>query len=207
MKPLPLYLSQLWKLTYAIKNSTTIILPRWNEEIEQCATTLTKKKNLPFAKCLAMYQLDGTQPTTCCSLRSPTVNPWTTSPAIVQWKYASTNSRIMSGLLLSNYETVSRFTSFFFHNFLYYRWVYRLLTWTWIFLQIFKTVTVKFSSDTPCISNVIPAMDKMHSELMAASNNNAYSPTIRATLKLGTRLLNKYYSITDNLEVYWIAMG
>ena len=50
MKPLPLYLSQLRKLAYAIKNSTTIILPRWNEEIEQCATTSTKKKKLAVRK-------------------------------------------------------------------------------------------------------------------------------------------------------------
>ena len=68
-------------------------------------------------------------------------------------------------------------------------------------------VTVEFSSDTPCIANIIPAMDKMHSELTAASNNKAYSPAIRAALKLGTRLLDKYYSITDNSEVYQIAMG
>jgi hypothetical protein len=30
---------------------------------------------------------------------------------------------------------------------------------------------------------------------------------IRAALKLGTRLLNKYYSLTDDSEVYRIAMG
>ena len=47
----------------------------------------------------------------------------------------------------------------------------------------------------------------MHSELTAASNNKAYSPAIRAALKLGTGLLDKYYSITDNSEVYRIAMG
>ena len=42
-----LFLSQLRKLAYAIKNSTTIILPRWNEVIEQCAAnrdSTTKKK-------------------------------------------------------------------------------------------------------------------------------------------------------------------
>jgi hypothetical protein len=34
-------LSQLRKLAYAIKNSTTIILPRWIEIIEQCAAAVT----------------------------------------------------------------------------------------------------------------------------------------------------------------------
>jgi hypothetical protein len=47
----------------------------------------------------------------------------------------------------------------------------------------------------------------MHSELTAASNNEAYSPAIRAALKLGIRILDKYYSLTDNSEVYRIAMG
>ena len=47
----------------------------------------------------------------------------------------------------------------------------------------------------------------MHSEITAASNNEAYSPAIRAALKLGIKILDKYYSLTDNSEVYRIAMG
>ena len=43
-------LSQLRKLAYAIKNSTTIILPRWNEIIEGCAATSTSKKKLVVRK-------------------------------------------------------------------------------------------------------------------------------------------------------------
>ena len=66
---------------------------------------------------------------------------------------------------------------------------------------------LKFSSDTPCIANVIPAMDKMHSELTVASLDEKYSPAIRAALKLGTGVLNKYYSLMDTSEVYRIAMG
>jgi len=73
-------------------------------------------------------------------------------------------------------------------------------------LKIFKTVTLEFSSDTPCVANVIPAMDRMHKELTAASINDAYSPAIRAALKLGIGLLDKYYSLTDNSEIYRIAM-
>ena len=45
-----LLLSQLRKLAYAIKNSTTIILPWWNEAIEHCAATLTSKKKLIVRK-------------------------------------------------------------------------------------------------------------------------------------------------------------
>jgi hypothetical protein len=74
-------------------------------------------------------------------------------------------------------------------------------------LQIFKTVTLEFSTDTPCLAAVIPAMDKMHAELTAASANPRYSSAIRAALSVGKTLLNKYYSLTDNSEVYRIAMG
>lgn len=74
-------------------------------------------------------------------------------------------------------------------------------------MQIFKTVTLEFSTDTPCIANVIPAMDRMHTDLVAACENKNYSTAIRAALKIGLNLLNKYYSITDNSEVYRIAMG
>lgn len=50
-------------------------------------------------------------------------------------------------------------------------------------------------------------MDRMHDELLAACNNEEYSTAIRAALKVGMNLLNKYYSISDNSEVYRIAMG
>ena len=68
-------------------------------------------------------------------------------------------------------------------------------------------VTLQFSSDTPCIANVIPAMDKMHADLTASSENEDYTPAIRAALKLGINLLDKYYSLTDNSEVYRIAIS
>lgn len=76
-----------------------------------------------------------------------------------------------------------------------------------LFLQIFKTVTLEFSTDTPCLANVIPAMDRMHDDLLSACNNEDYSAAIRDSLKIGKNLLNKYYSITDNSEVYRIAMS
>jgi hypothetical protein len=66
---------------------------------------------------------------------------------------------------------------------------------------------LEFSSDTPCIANVIPAMDRMHADLVAACKNENYSTAIRAALEIGKKLLDKYYSITDNSEVYRIAMS
>ena len=66
---------------------------------------------------------------------------------------------------------------------------------------------LEFSSDTPCIVNVIPAMDRMHADLVAACKKINYSSAIHATLDVRKNLLNKYYSITDNSEVYRIAMS
>ncbi|KAF9440777.1 hypothetical protein P691DRAFT_614345, partial [Macrolepiota fuliginosa MF-IS2] len=72
-------------------------------------------------------------------------------------------------------------------------------------LKIFKTVTLEFSSNTPCPATVIPAMDKMHNKLTAATKNNDYSPAVRAALSVGRSLLNKYYLLMDDSEVYQIA--
>ena len=68
-------------------------------------------------------------------------------------------------------------------------------------------MTLKFSSDMPCIANMIPTMDQMHANLLAACDNENYSTAICTALKVEMNLLNKYYSITDNSKVYRTAMG
>ena len=68
-------------------------------------------------------------------------------------------------------------------------------------------MTLEFSTDTPCAAAVILAMDKMHAELTTAVENPDYSPALQATLSLGKKVLNKYYSLSDDSEIYWIAMG
>ena len=50
-------------------------------------------------------------------------------------------------------------------------------------------------------------MDKMHAELTAAAENVEYLPALQVALSLGKNLLDKYYSLTDDSEVYQIAMG
>jgi len=50
-------------------------------------------------------------------------------------------------------------------------------------------------------------MDKMKVELTLASKNKDYSPALRAALNVGKEFLDKYYSLTDDSEVYRIAMG
>ena len=66
---------------------------------------------------------------------------------------------------------------------------------------------LEFSIDTPCPAAIIPAMDKMHNELTAAADNPEYSPALQAALSIGKALLNKYYSLSNDSEVYHIAMS
>ncbi|KAJ3509623.1 hypothetical protein NMY22_g16231 [Coprinellus aureogranulatus] len=73
-------------------------------------------------------------------------------------------------------------------------------------LKIFKDITLKFSSDTPSLPSVIPAMDRVDSARATAILSCKYHPAITASLKLRKDLLNKYYSLTNMLDVYRIAM-
>ena len=50
-------------------------------------------------------------------------------------------------------------------------------------------------------------MDRMYDELDSMKNNAANSPALRAALTLGQKLLNKYYSLTDDADVYRIAIS
>lgn len=50
-------------------------------------------------------------------------------------------------------------------------------------------------------------MDLIDAELATKATNLAFSPSLRAAISLGKKLLNKYYSMTDNSNVYRIAMS
>ena len=50
-------------------------------------------------------------------------------------------------------------------------------------------------------------MDYIDKHLASGSVNERYSPSIRAAMAIGKTILNKYYTLTDNSEVYRIAMG
>ncbi|KAJ3765488.1 hypothetical protein FB446DRAFT_619586, partial [Lentinula raphanica] len=74
-------------------------------------------------------------------------------------------------------------------------------------LLILKEVTLFFLQDGTNISAVNPAMDAMD-EVFATGilNNEDLSEPIRHALSIGKKTLDKYYSLTDNSELYCIAM-
>lgn len=74
--------------------------------------------------------------------------------------------------------------------------------------KILKDATEYFSRATPNLATVIPAMDHIDTHftnvILPESDLN---PEIRAAIGLGKKTLNRYYSKTDMVEVYRIAMG
>lgn len=50
-------------------------------------------------------------------------------------------------------------------------------------------------------------MDFINDKLAAHTHDRTLSPAIKASLELGKKTLNRYYSLTDSSEVYRIAMG
>jgi hypothetical protein len=61
--------------------------------------------------------------------------------------------------------------------------------------------------ETASLTDVIPAMDEMHAELTKSIENINLDLSLCNALSLGIDLLNKYYSLTDDSEVYRIAIG
>ncbi|KAF8867525.1 hypothetical protein BD779DRAFT_1464272 [Infundibulicybe gibba] len=66
--------------------------------------------------------------------------------------------------------------------------------------------TLYFSRATPNLATVIPAMDHIDRTFTTDALDPAYEPSIRAALVLGKKTLNRYYHLTDDSEVYRIAM-
>ena len=83
----------------------------------------------------------------------------------------------------------------------------RVLTQTAAHWQVFKDATLFFSRSTPNLAKVIPAMDHIDECLTDNSLNDDFEPSIRAANGLAKKTLNRYYSKTDQSELYRIAMS
>lgn len=85
-----------------------------------------------------------------------------------------------------------------------------LLIWcTNIFplIQIFKSATLLFSRDNiSTIAQVIPMMDVID-DFFTETPTRMLHPAVKSALTLAQATLNKYYSRTDDSNVYRIAMS
>ena len=74
--------------------------------------------------------------------------------------------------------------------------------------RILKDATLYFSCGTPNLVTVIPAMDYIDTVFTSAClPSSKYKPAICAAIETAKKTLNWYYSLTDALESYQIAMG
>ncbi|KAJ3738192.1 hypothetical protein EV360DRAFT_58350, partial [Lentinula raphanica] len=74
--------------------------------------------------------------------------------------------------------------------------------------QVLKEATIFFSTDSPGVSSVVPAMDAIDETLASGIIDEAtLSAPVRHTLSLGKKTLNKYYELTDDSYIYRIAIG
>lgn len=74
--------------------------------------------------------------------------------------------------------------------------------------QILKQAMLYFLCSSPKLAAVIPAMDHVDKEFTTYSFDTAsFSPPICAALELTKKMLNCYYTCTDESHLYCIAMG
>ncbi|KAJ7697117.1 ribonuclease H-like domain-containing protein, partial [Mycena metata] len=74
-------------------------------------------------------------------------------------------------------------------------------------LRVLKDLTLKFSQEgVATIAHVIPAMDKIENMLETEADDKKLSPAIKSALKKGQKIMNSYYTKTDQSYAYRIAM-
>ncbi|KAF8996546.1 hypothetical protein BDZ89DRAFT_896922, partial [Hymenopellis radicata] len=79
-------------------------------------------------------------------------------------------------------------------------------------LQAFKDATLFFSRQNATLATVIPAMDKLDTLLATAVLRKAsdteieLSDPVKAALLVAKNTLNRYYNLTDQSDVYRIAL-
>jgi len=60
----------------------------------------------------------------------------------------------------------------------------------------------------PPVSSVIPAMDTINRAFtMASMDGEEFCLPIKLGLEIGKRILNKYYNLTDESEIYRVSIS
>lgn len=182
--------SQLRKLAYAVKNSTTIVLPRWFQILEELRLTLRMIPRNVSTRWNSTYDM---------------------LTFILEHKSAITRLTSEQEMKLRKYELDKK------------EWelidqLCRALKVCIIiflalshptFFQVFKDATLFFLRDgTPNLPTVIPAMDYIDEALATNTLHSArFSRPIQVALLMGKKTLNRYYSKTDQSDLYRAAMS
>ncbi|KAJ3765114.1 hypothetical protein FB446DRAFT_627431, partial [Lentinula raphanica] len=74
-------------------------------------------------------------------------------------------------------------------------------------LKVLKEATSFFSTASQSVSSVIPAMDTIDETFASGIVDEiTISAPVRHALSVGKRTLNKYYQLTDDSYIYWMAI-
>lgn len=69
-------------------------------------------------------------------------------------------------------------------------------------------MTAYFSSDSVSVADIIPAMDSIDEAFATGIiDKQTLSNPIRHALLIGKKTMNKYYTLSDDSDIYRIAMG
>ncbi|KAG2360530.1 hypothetical protein BDR07DRAFT_1486958 [Suillus spraguei] len=75
-------------------------------------------------------------------------------------------------------------------------------------LELFNDLTNVFSqADVPLIYEVVPMLKSLKHSLDHVYNATDEPAIIRIAAKAALQIIGKYYALTDDNEVYWIAIG
>jgi len=183
--------TQLRKIAYALKNSSTILLPKWYSILE----------DLKLVKCIMPRDV---------------TTRWNSTFDMLDFalRYQNTLQAITSNLDLglrryeldrAEWKTAHQLCDILKVCLLF------LLPFTMdliiCLVKVFKDATMFFSQRKPNIDSVIPAMDYLDQQLTTSALDTKYSKPIKASIALGKKTLNRYYDMTDQSEIYRIAMG
>ncbi|KIJ35363.1 hypothetical protein M422DRAFT_180814, partial [Sphaerobolus stellatus SS14] len=74
-------------------------------------------------------------------------------------------------------------------------------------LQVFNKATLRMSqADTALLHQVIPVIDMIRTALENITSNDKLMFVVRHAARNGFQIIDKYYSLTDNSEMYRVAM-
>lgn len=74
-------------------------------------------------------------------------------------------------------------------------------------IQVLKHATTFFSKGTPNLAMVIPAMDLIDKKFATWLLESTFSAPVLAAITIAKKTLNRYYSLTDDADVYRLAMS
>jgi hypothetical protein len=182
-------LPQARKISFKIINSPTLLLPRWREQVSN-----TKFKNRVLPRDVAT-RWNSTYDMLAAFMEM--------RDSVSQFLDRSSNG--LADLLLTDeeWDVIEGLVSA-----LKVRVRLIFCSYSAHCFQILKDATLFFSSNTPNVAAVIPAMDAIDKAFATGIiANEVLSNPIRHALSIGKRTLNKYYSLTDDSDIYRMAMS